>query len=222
MRHLFSPFRSCGVQWTVEPAYLEAKYDLVILDPEFTTTVKISDPETGGSTSHRVGGSSPSIYSFKPPHRRVPVEIVNPLLVALGLHRKFLGFELYGVALPPHCLPYKERIMRLVDALFFEPRLPTPSEHSEDDTGPGEYGRDGMGPGEYGRDDMGPGEYSGDGMGPGEYSRHDLRTSDEISWPTSSTQSDHLNVFSGGTVWRTALGAVGKLLRVGSRWIWRE
>ena len=120
----------------IEPAYLEATFDLVVLDPMFKAPMEVFDPETGSTKTYWVGVGHASagddgddkhtapLPSFSPPFRSRPVDKLNHVLVAMALHEKFKAYTFEGVELAPQCLPYKEGISRLVSALNY--KLPPP------------------------------------------------------------------------------------------------
>jgi len=121
---------------------LEATYDLLVLDPTFEASVEVIDPETRNTKTYWVGvpragdgdddddgKHTTPLPSFSPPFRSRPCDRLNPVLVAVALWNKFNAYEFEGVKVPPHCLPYKESVSRLITALNWKPApapLPRP------------------------------------------------------------------------------------------------
>ena len=104
-----------------------------MLDPTFKTSVEVFDNATQSTTTCQIGvdnagdnngddegGNTTPLHSFSPPFRWRPVHSLNPVLVALALDEKFGAYEHEGAEIPPYCLPYKERVSRLIEALDYE------------------------------------------------------------------------------------------------------
>ena len=117
---------------------MEATYDLLVLDPTFESSVEVFEPETRSTKAYWVGvvragdgdndddgKHTASLPSFSPLFGSRPCDRLNPVLVAVALFNKLNWYKFEGAEVPPHCLPYKESVSRLITALNWKlPPLP--------------------------------------------------------------------------------------------------